>query len=253
VLKEARLDRILDLLAERGEITVTELNEALLVSEATIRRDLEHLSQLGRVRRSHGGAVRVGSTDCEPPLVLREGELRAEKERIGAAAARLVKEGDCVFLGSGTTVEAMAGHLRGVSGLTVITNSLPVVNVLAGSAGLDLIVIGGVFRHTERSMISQVAERMIAEFRAETVYMGVRAIDIVHGLTSDSVSEASTDRAILQIARRCIVLADHTKFGRVSTVSLAPLERVDVLITDEIDPQLAGELTDAGPEVLIAT
>jgi DeoR/GlpR family transcriptional regulator of sugar metabolism len=252
VLKEARLDRILDLVAERGEVTVTELNEALLVSEATIRRDLDHLSQLGRVRRSHGGAVRVAGVDREPPLVLREGELRAEKERIGAAGARMIGGGDRIFLGSGTTVEAMATHLRGLRGLTAITNSLPVVNALAGSVGVELIVIGGVFRHTERSMISQVAERMISEFRVETVFMGVRAIDPVHGLTADSVAEASTDQAILQIARRCVVLADHTKFGRVSTVSLAPLERVDVMITDDIDPELARLIGAAGPEVVIA-
>jgi DeoR/GlpR family transcriptional regulator of sugar metabolism len=252
VLKEARLDRILDLVAERGEITVSELNETLLVSEATIRRDLDHLSHLGRVRRSHGGAVRVGATDREPPLALRESERRAEKQRIGAAAARMVHPGDCIFLGSGTTVAAMATELAGISELTVITNSLPVINALAGSAGIELIVIGGVFRHTERSMISQAAERMIAEFRVETFYLGVRAIDPAQGLTADSIAEASTDRAIMSIAKRCVVLADRTKFGRTSTVSLAPLGSVDVLITDDIDAELSVLIASAGPQVVVA-
>jgi DeoR/GlpR family transcriptional regulator of sugar metabolism len=252
VLKEARLDRILDLLSERGEVTVAELNAALLVSEATIRRDLDQLSQMGRVRRSHGGAVRVLDADREPPLVLREMERREEKQRIGRVAARMVDAGDRVFLGSGTTVEAMAEHLAGIGQLTVITNSLPVVNRLADDAAIDLIVIGGVFRHTERSMISQVAERTIAEFRVDTVYMGVRAIDAVHGLTADSVAEASTDRAIIDIARRRVILADHTKFQRVSTVSLAPLGVVDVIVTDKLDEELTNLISELGPQVVVA-
>ena len=170
---------------------------------------------------------------------MRELERSNEKERIGRAAAKLVQAGERVFLGSGTTVEAMAGHLGEVGRLTVITNSLPVVNRLADNLAIDLIVIGGEFRHTERSMISQVAERMIAEFRVDTVYMGVPAIDVVHGLTADSVAEASTDRAIMAIARRRVILADHTKFNRVGTVSLAQLDAVDLIITDQLDDGLA--------------
>jgi DeoR family fructose operon transcriptional repressor len=251
VLRETRLDRILDLVAERGEVTVVELNEELLVSESTIRRDLGQLSQSGRVRRSHGGAVRVVN-DREPPLALRELRQLDEKGRIGRAAAELVHAGDRVFLGSGTTVEAMAGQLIGVGPLTVITNSLPVVNRLADVEAIDLIVIGGEFRHTERSMISQVAERMIAEFRVDTVYMGVPAIDVVHGLTADSVAEVSTDRAIMEIARRRVILADHTKFNRVGTVSLAPLASVDLIITDQLDGTLADQIREHGPEVILA-
>jgi DeoR/GlpR family transcriptional regulator of sugar metabolism len=252
MLKEARLDRIFDLVTERGEVTVTELNQHLLVSEATIRRDLDRLSQMGRVRRSHGGAVRVLDPVREPPLAFRETERRDEKQRIGVVAARMVDAGDRIFLGSGTTVEAMAAHLTGIGQLTVITNSLPVVNCLADDAAIDLIVIGGVFRHTERSMISQVAERTIAEFRVDTVYMGVPAIDVVHGLTADSVAEASTDRAIIEIARRRVILADHTKFGRVSTVSLAPLDVVDVIVTDRLDEELTNRISELGPQVVVA-
>jgi DeoR/GlpR family transcriptional regulator of sugar metabolism len=251
VLREARLDRILDLVTERGEVTVVELNEELLVSESTIRRDLDQLSQTGRLRRSHGGAVRVVN-DHEPPLVMRELERLPEKERIGRAAAKLVRAGDRVFLGSGTTVEAMAGLLADVGRLTVVTNSLPVINRLADNLAIDLIVIGGEFRHTERSMISQVAERMIAEFRVDTVYMGVPAIDLAHGLTADSVAEVSTDRAIMAIARRRVILADHSKFNRIGTVSLAPLGAVDMIITDQLDEGLADEIRHLGPEVVLA-
>lgn len=252
VLKEARYDRILDLVAERGEVTVAELNDALRVSEATIRRDLDQLSQQGRLRRSHGGAVRVVGADREPPLALREAALRAEKERIGRTAAALVQPGDRVFLCSGTTVETLPRHLRDVRDLTVVTNSLPVVNQLVDRPEIELIVIGGVVRHTERSMISQLAERMIAELRVDTVFMGCVALDPGDGLTAESIAEASTDRAILQIARRRVILADHTKFRRSGTIAIAPLEWVHVVVTDSIDAQLERAIRELGPDVLVA-
>ncbi len=252
VLKEARLDRILDLVTERGQVTVAELNDALRVSEATIRRDLDQLSQEGRLRRSHGGAVRVASADREPPLALREGSLRDEKERIGREAASMVRPGDRIFLCSGTTVETMPRHLRDIDDLTVVTNSLPVVNHLADRADIELIVIGGVFRHTELSMISQLAERMIADLRVDTVFMGCQALDPGDGLTADSIAEASTDRAILQVARRRVILADHTKFRRSSTIAVAPLDAIHVVVTDAIDDELAGEITAIGTELRVA-
>jgi DeoR/GlpR family transcriptional regulator of sugar metabolism len=253
VLKEARLDRILDLVATRGQVTVAELNAVLRVSEATIRRDLDSLSQRGWVRRAHGGAVRVTSAEREPPLAERESALAGEKERIGRAAARMVRPGERIFLCSGTTVATMAPHLRELPDLTVITNSLPVINQLADRGDLELIVIGGVFRHTERSMISQVAEQMISEFRVDTVFMGVRALDPAHGLTADSIAEASTDRAILQIAERRVILADHSKFRRFSTVALAPLDAIHAVVTDTIDDELRDEVAAASVEVVVAT
>lgn len=252
MLKEARLDRILDLVAERGEVTVAELNDALRVSEATIRRDLDQLSQEGRVRRSHGGAVRVVGADREPPLALRKGSLSAEKERIGREASTLVAPGDRIFLCSGTTVETLPRHLREVGDLTVVTNSLPVINQLADRSDIELIVIGGVFRHTELSMVSQLAERMVAELRVDTVFLGCQAVDPADGLTADSIAEASTDRAILQIARRRVLLADHTKFRRSSTIAIAPLDAMNVVVTDRIDAELAREIAALGAEVRVA-
>lgn len=251
MLKLARQTQITDLVEQAGAVTVAELNTRLNVSEATIRRDLDELDRRGLLRRTHGGAMRAADGEHEPPIHQRKTEQKAEKERIGRRAASLVADGQTIFLGSGTTVEAMLPFLAEREGLTVITNSLPVVNNLAGR--LDLIVIGGLFRNTEHSMVGHIAEAAIRELRADLVFMGMRGIDPTHGFTSDYLPEALTDRAILQIAPRRVILADHTKFGRVCAVYLAPVSAVEVVISDShLAPAMAVAMREKGIEIIVA-
>lgn len=252
MFKSARQSRIRRLVEERGEVSVTELNEMLDVSEATIRRDLEQLAEEGWILRTHGGALRPEEAPAEPPIKSRMTENAQEKREIGRAAAGLVQEGQTVFLGSGSTVSEMAPHLLQMQGLTVITNSLPVVNTLARSQ-IELIVIGGMFRSSEQSMVGHVAEQALHEFRADQAFMGIRGIDITYGLTSDYLPEAVTDRAVLSIASRCVIVADHSKFNRVSSVYLAPVAGVNMIVTDaQTNKNTVAALRDAGVEVLIA-
>ena len=251
-MKSIRHLQIRDLVNENGQITVAELNDLLKVSEATIRRDLEELDQLGWIRRTHGGAIRVERAEKEPPILQRQDEQSDEKRRIGQAAAQLVQPHQTIFLGSGSTVSMVVPYIQDLP-LTVITNSLPVINQLAGRDSIELIVIGGQFRQSELSMVGHVAEQAIREFRADLVLMGMRAIDAGHGFTSDYVAEAMTDRAILQMAPRCAVMADHSKFGRVSTVFLAPVTAVQTIISDlGLQPELAAELREKGLELILA-
>lgn len=251
-MKSTRHTQIRDIVNETGQITVAELNSLLNVSEATIRRDLEELDQLGRIRRTHGGAVRIERAEKEPPILQRQDEQREQKRHIGQAAAALVQPRQTIFLGSGSTVSAIVPHIRELP-LTVITNSLPVINQLAGHDYIELIVIGGQFRQSELSMVGHVAEQAIREFRADMVFMGMRAIDAGHGFTSDYLAEVMTDRAILQLAPRCVVMADHTKFGRVSTVFLAPVTAVHTIISDrDLQPEFAAELREKGLELILA-
>jgi DeoR/GlpR family transcriptional regulator of sugar metabolism len=253
MLKTARHSQIRTLVDSQGQATVAELNMLLHVSEATIRRDLEELDQLGWLRRTHGGAVRVDTADREPPITQRESAQASEKARIGRLAASLVRDGQTIFLGSGTTVEAMARNLHDRRDLTVITNSLPVINQLAGRPSIELVVIGGMFRQSEMSMVGHVAEQAVREFRADQVFMGMRAIDPEHGFTSDYLPEALTDRAILKLASHVSVLADHTKFGRVSTVFLAPVTAAQTVISDTgLPEEMAGALRACGLELLLA-
>jgi DeoR/GlpR family transcriptional regulator of sugar metabolism len=228
MLKSARQTRIRQLVEANGHVSVNELNLLLEVSEATIRRDLDALAQSGWVRRTHGGAVRVTRAGKEPPILQRQVKYQTEKQLIGQRAASMVKEGQTIFLGSGTTVHEVARNIRDVPDLTIITNTLNVVNELVDCDNVELVVIGGMFRQSELSMVGHIAEQAIREFRADKVIMGMRGVDPEHGFTSDYLPEAITDRAIL---------------------SIAPCN-IDVLVTDKAaPPEIVSEMEELGLEV----
>jgi len=234
------LDRqglIVDLIHRQQRATIAELCEVFGVSEATIRRDLETLDGQGLVRRIHGGAIQIRKPPPEKPILYRSSEDLDEKRSIGRAAAQLVNDGETIFLGSGSTVLELARNLRVCKSLTVLTNSLPIINELADAPGITMVTLGGIFRSSELSFIGHITEQALADIRADRVFIGIRAIDIEEGMTNEYIPETMTDRAILKIGREVIVLADHTKFGRVSTVRLAPLSSFHTLVTSTKTPQ----------------
>lgn len=232
-----RQEKILQLLAQRERISLNEACERFEVSVATIRRDFEALALKGRVRRVHGGVVTPRQAAPEAPILQRQLAQREEKRRIGQFTAQLVKDGETIVLTGGTTTLEVAKHLRGHRNLTVITNSLPIINTLHDVPQLSLIVLGGMFRYSEMSLIGYITEQSLRGLRANKVIMGIRAIDIEHGLTNDHIPETSTDRAIMQIAREVIIVADHTKCGVVAAAFVAPVTAMHTLVTDTQTPK----------------
>ena len=231
-----RQEQILDFIQAKKRATVAQICEKYKISEATARRDLENLACSNKIQRVHGGAILIRRLPQEPPIINRVTEQTEEKKRIGLAAAQLIEDNDTVFLGSGTTVLEVARNLGGRKKLNVITNSLLVINTLMDMPEITIIALGGLFRREEMSMIGYITEQALSQVRADKVIIGVRAIDVDQGLTNQYLQETQTDRAILGIARQTIVVADHTKCGMVSTAFLAPINKVDILITDKKAP-----------------
>lgn len=227
-----RQKNILALLLRQGSLSVAEIVERFSISEATARRDLESLCSQGKVERVYGGAIAIQQAPPELPVLERQAEQAGEKMRIGEAVAALIPDGSSIFLGSGTTIAEVARCLRHHSNLTIFTNSLSVMNVLADVSGLELVCIGGMFRRSELSFIGPLTEQVLAEIHVDLVIMGIRAINLQRGLTNDYIPETMTDRAILRVGQRVILATDHTKFGRISVAFLAPLESVHTVVTD---------------------
>ena len=247
-----RQHQIFQYLTSSQRISIDGICDRFDVSKATARRDLQALELAGKIRRVHGGAILLGKTPPEQPILQRQNEQVEEKRRIGQAAAKLIQEDDTIFLGSGTTVLEIARALRGQRGITVLTNSLPVVNALAGDEDLTLICLGGMLRESELSFIGHITEQSLGEVRADKVFIGTRAISLEHGLTHEYMPETMTDRAILKSGREVIVVADHTKLDRAATVLLAPLESIHTLITDQSSPAgFISEIQSRGIRVIV--
>jgi DeoR/GlpR family transcriptional regulator of sugar metabolism len=253
ILREQRKERIADYLRRNAKASVEELRAQFDVSGATIRRYLEELSQEGKVQRVRGGAALADGSKTEPPIVQRGFAQSEEKQLIARRAAELVEDGQTVFLGSGSTVLEVARRLRGRSDITVITNSLPVINLLSNAEQVRVIATGGLLRNEELSLIGHLLEVCLAELRADNVIIGIQGIDPVHGLTNEYLPETVSDRAILKFARRVIVVADHTKLGRTKPSFVAELSAVDTIVTDPAaDPVILAQLRQMGIRVLVA-
>ncbi len=254
MLNVERQRQISQLIEEKALATVAELSTYFGVSEATIRRDLEKLESEGIIQRVHGGAIPSDGRQArvEPIIIQRAAENAEEKKMIGRVAASLVRGEETVFLGSGTTTLEVARCLKGKEGLTVITNALNIANELAGEQDITLIVVGGLLRHSELSMIGHIAEQTLRELRADKVIMGMRALSLREGLTNDYLPETMTDRAIISLAPEVILVVDHSKFDKVSTALVAPVTYVSKIVTDgKAPPEIVAALRDSGIEVIL--
>jgi len=231
-----RQEQLLRYLEISHRASVAEICERFNISEATTRRDLNILAKTGKIRRTHGGAILTRKSPPELPVYHRMNDLTEVKDRMGLEAARLVQDGETVFLGTGTSTLATARFLTTRKNLTVITNSLVIANYLVDYPDINLVVLGGQLRRSELSLIGYITEKAISELRADKVFIGIHGIDPEQGLTNHYLQETMTDRTILQLSPDITIIADHTKCGRVSTAVVAPITKIKTLITDTETP-----------------
>ncbi len=252
-LKDERLRIIVNRVREHGRTTVLELSNYFDVSDITIRRDLKELAEKGLIRREHGGAIYPVDMPEEPPVIQRMFQNRAVKERIARAAAGLIKDNESIFIGSGSTATYVARHLTGHQNLTIITNAVNIAYELASVDGLTIVVLGGMLRTSELSMVGHIAEQALQEVRMDKVIIGVKALSVKAGITNDYLPEVMTDRKILEMGSELILVADHTKFGKVASAYVAPVNRITTLVTDrQADPQMLSEMRAQGIQVIVS-
>ena len=233
-LARQRHDYILTRINDEGVVRVGDLVDSLGVSDMTIRRDLGALHERGLLEKTHGGAVVIpGSTLYEPGFRAKSGLMQAEKEAIAARAAELIAPGTAVGLSAGTTTFALARRLVSVPGLTLVTNSVPVADVLhrTGRADQTVILTGGV-RTPSDALVGPLAVASLRSVHVDTVILGVHGM-YERGFTTPNILEAETNRALIEAGRRLVVLADHTKWGVVGISAIARLDEADMLISDD--------------------
>ncbi len=246
-----RKEEILRILQDQGTTSVVALAQELNASQATLRRDLHSLEQSGLIERHAGkvGAAFLG--DGELPMSLRSAMYREEKQRIAAKALELVQNGETIIISGGSTTLELAHQLsQKPLRLNVITNSLYIADILADRPRISLVVLGGEIRSGERTAHGHLTESGAQELRADKFFYGIQAISLQHGLTHNQLIEVNTDRALAASALQVILLADHSKFGKVAPAVALPLNRVHTIITGVETPEdVAVSIQEQGPVV----
>jgi DeoR family fructose operon transcriptional repressor len=248
-----RLQVIADLVRERGSVRGRELADALGVTDETIRRDLSRLEEQGVVRRAHGGAVALRSTD-ETDTSFRLREHAAEKVAIGKRAAELVRDRSSIVLDSGTTTLCLAKALHGKQDLVVVTTAVTNAIELVGNPRTTVVMTGGVIRPSTFGASGQLAAATLRGLHVDQAFLAIHSVSVEGGLTYPLFEEVDAKRAMIEAATEVILLADHSKFGRQSLVRVAPITAVHRIVTTPgIDPGEAAAIRDLGIDLIIAS
>lgn len=228
-----RQQEILGLLREVHSVTVEELCKKFYASGATIRRDLDRLEKSGLIRRTYGGAVLLEGNAVESPYLLRESENLEAKLAMAAAAARLIKNGDTLFLDSSSTVMQLCRHLSGFDGITVITNGIKTAMLLAETAKTTVYIAGGQLRKNSRSVVGVAAKEFFDPFYADIAFLSCHGLDPEYGLTEAHEEESQIKRLLIQKSRTTVLLCDSTKVGQRFFSRTCGLDAIGTLVTDQ--------------------
>lgn len=249
---EERQRSILEQLRQQGKVTVEELTVAFQVSPPTIRADLSRLEAQGLLRRTHGGAIAVGNTLYEPPYSERAVLRQLEKQAIGAAAAKLVNEGDTVLIDAGTTCHEIALALKSFRRLTVVTNSIACADVLADNGGIETILIGGIVQPRRRATLGALAATFLDQIQCDRAFVAMTGVHGDAGFTVIDFDAALMKRKMLEKSKQAIAVADSSKIGQIAFACVAPLSAAHLLITDfGVSSEARNEIESAGLHVII--
>ena len=253
VFARERQERIARIVAESGRARVTDLAVQFGVSAVTIRKDLMTLETDHRLVRTHGGAIALDDRRPELAFEIRERLQADEKQRIGAAAAALVQDGESIVFDASTTALSVARHLKtrgGWSGLTVITNGLRLASELAGHPGISVLMLGGRVRWEALSVVGQLGDGLFQRINVQKAFLGAAGFTVGSGLADATEEEAQIKEAMGTAAREVIAIVDHTKWEHAAFATFCPTVRIDIVLSDDAAPRaMVEELIGRGIEV----
>lgn len=251
-MKLERRSQIADMINRQRTVNNAELMERFDISIETVRRDLEYLEQQGVLRRVYGGAVANVSLSSEPEYSSRWQTNFQQKNAIAKEAAQLIHPGDAVYIGVGTTVQAMAQYMKNIGPITVFTNALRTAVELSDIPGCTVILPGGQLRAKELTLSGFPSEENLTHFNVDKAFIGIGGIT-EEGITDFHTGEAQVHRQMLRNARQTIALADSSKLGVRAMNNVCSLESIDIVITDsDCRKQQVKVLEKAGVKVIVA-
>jgi DeoR/GlpR family transcriptional regulator of sugar metabolism len=250
-----RHSQILEILDQRGSLSVADIARDFAVSPVTARHDLAVLADSGLVSRTRGGArVNTGSAN-EPNFELRRRHRASEKQSIAVSAARLLGDAQIIALDASTTSYYLALELRPASDLFVVTNGLKTAEALSDRPHISVMLTGGLLRRGAMSIVGEVAEDQVRRSRVEIAFFGARAFSPEHGLMDFDPEEARVKRAMASISDRAVGLVDHSKWGRLALLPpVVPTDGLEAIVCDRPpDDAMVRDLERRGVKVLIGS
>ena len=252
-----RHNKIVELVLDKGQVTITDICTMFDISEMTARRDLNALDRQGLLRRVHGGAITNLGRSYEPSFQTRTVKNQNAKIAIGLKAAELIYDGDSIALDVGTTTLETVQGLKGKRNLTIVTSCLQIANKVVDQLSLDidarLILAGGIIRPRELSMIGPIPEQVYQELHVDKAFIGIGGVSLEDGLTEYNIEDTQIKKILIRSAREKIVVADGSKFGVTTFASVAPLNAVDKIVTDNSAPEhMISQIREQGVEVILA-
>ncbi len=244
-----RHEQIINILSRMRSVTISELRERLDVSEVTLRKDLTFLEEIGALVRTRGGASLAEDGARHKTLHIREKEQLLEKSGIVRKALDLIKDGDTIYLDSGSTCVLLARSLLRMN-IRVVTNSIMVMNQLADAPGISLFSIGGSYRKDAGSFLGPIAVETLKNFQFESCFMGATGFNNRGIFSSQNIIESQLKNQVLQVSKRRIILADSSKQNKNAFSVFARTGEVDVLISDNHLAE-SGKLRALGIEVIL--
>jgi DeoR/GlpR family transcriptional regulator of sugar metabolism len=254
MLAQERKRLILEILSKSKSVVIEELSKQMEVSEMTIRRDLLALEQAGLLTRTHGGAVNAPAHFLLQPSFGDKEEINhQEKKAIGVAAAHLVKDGDTIGLGCGTTCFQVAKNMDPALRNTVVTNAVNIAMELSNRLNTQLIVTGGLLLPQSFALADPFAEDIFKRIHMDKFFLGATGVSLDVGITTQMLQEASLYRAMAGASQEIIVVADYSKFNLVTLAPILEMNCVTRLVTDlKTPPELLEKVAALGVDVIVA-
>ncbi len=252
MMAEERRTQILQIVRSTGRVKVNALANRFNTSAVTIRNDLNELHQRGLVLRSHGGAVLPDTILRESPVNERLRTHSDEKRRIGAIAATLINDGEIIILDSGTTTLEIARQIKLKHGLKVITNGVNIAAELLDARDVQVFIVGGTVRGESASISGHLTEEMFEQFCADKLFLSGAGCDLDFGVSGANLEETMVNRAMLQISREIILVADASKFSKRSMSRIAPFSEIDTVISDtSLDEEIQAKIRAQGCNLIL--
>ena len=250
---EERKIKIAEYIEEHKQATVAQLCDHFDVSSATVRNDLRELANANLLIRTHGGAIVKSQTAFELQSKQKTDQNLEAKASIAAEAIKLIENGDTIIIDSGTTTFELSKLLKAKRDLTVITNDLNTALILEESDTINVIVIGGFLRRGFHCAVGMTGQNMLVGLTVDKAFMGVNGFTFTKGATTPDFNHGQVKKSMIAIAKKVILLCDHTKIGREAFVQFAEPDEIDTVVTDKVSEEDGILFEENGIEVISAS